>query len=95
MPGFRHIFLPARNVSSASSLAPAGKGWVEMSDASAMRPVVLVVEDDLRFARILLDLTRKKGFKGLVATTGNPSFCPAWGVFSWTPVIVGVWGRSS
>ena len=33
--------------------------------------VVLVVEDDLNFARILLDLTRQKGFKGLVATTGN------------------------
>jgi HAMP domain-containing protein/CheY-like chemotaxis protein/signal transduction histidine kinase len=32
---------------------------------------VLIVEDDLRFARILLDLTRAKGFKGLVATTGN------------------------
>jgi HAMP domain-containing protein/CheY-like chemotaxis protein/signal transduction histidine kinase len=33
--------------------------------------VVLIVEDDLNFARILLDSTRKKGFKGLVATTGN------------------------
>lgn len=33
--------------------------------------VVLIVEDDLNFARILLDTTHKKGFKGLVATTGN------------------------
>jgi HAMP domain-containing protein/CheY-like chemotaxis protein/GAF domain-containing protein len=33
--------------------------------------VVLIVEDDLNFARILLDITRKTGFKGLVATTGK------------------------
>ena len=32
---------------------------------------VLIVEDDINFARILLDLAREKGFKGLVATTGN------------------------
>jgi len=32
---------------------------------------VLIVEDDLKFAKILLDLTRGKGFKGVVATTGN------------------------
>jgi HAMP domain-containing protein/CheY-like chemotaxis protein/signal transduction histidine kinase len=33
--------------------------------------VVLIVEDDLKFAGILLDLAREKGFKGLLATTGN------------------------
>ena len=32
--------------------------------------VVLIVEDDINFAGILLDLAREKGFKGLVATTG-------------------------
>jgi CheY-like chemotaxis protein/signal transduction histidine kinase len=32
--------------------------------------VVLIVEDDLNFARILLDLAHEKGFKGLVANTG-------------------------
>jgi CheY-like chemotaxis protein/signal transduction histidine kinase/HAMP domain-containing protein len=31
---------------------------------------VLIVEDDIPFARILLDLARDKGFKGLVATSG-------------------------
>ncbi len=32
--------------------------------------VLLVVENDLEFARMLLDAARQKGFKGLVATTG-------------------------
>jgi CheY-like chemotaxis protein len=32
---------------------------------------VLIIEDDLNFARILLDMARGKGFKGLVATNGR------------------------
>jgi hypothetical protein len=32
---------------------------------------LLIIEDDLNFARILLDLARQQGFKGLVATRGN------------------------
>jgi HAMP domain-containing protein/CheY-like chemotaxis protein/signal transduction histidine kinase len=38
---------------------------------------VLIVEDDINFAKILLDLTREKGFKGLVATTANIAFALA------------------
>ncbi len=33
--------------------------------------IVLIVEDDINFAKILLDLAHDKGFKGLVATTGT------------------------
>ena len=32
--------------------------------------IVLIVEDDVNFAGILLELAREKGFKGLVATSG-------------------------
>ncbi|HYY55890.1 MAG TPA: response regulator, partial [Pyrinomonadaceae bacterium] len=33
--------------------------------------VVLIIEDDVNFAGILLDLAREKGFKGVVATRGD------------------------
>ena len=32
---------------------------------------LLIIEDDINFARILLDLSREHGFKGLVATRGD------------------------
>jgi HAMP domain-containing protein/CheY-like chemotaxis protein len=47
--------------------------------------VVLIVEDDISFARILLDLTREKGFKGLVATTGNMALALA---YKYTPAAI-------
>ncbi|MBE7178010.1 MAG: response regulator [Mucilaginibacter polytrichastri] len=34
-------------------------------------PVVLIVEDDTAFARILLDYTHKRGYKGIVAVRGD------------------------
>jgi CheY-like chemotaxis protein/signal transduction histidine kinase/HAMP domain-containing protein len=34
-------------------------------------PSVLIVEDDQRFAKILLDYAREKNFKGIVSTTGD------------------------
>ncbi|HVG35194.1 MAG TPA: response regulator, partial [Pyrinomonadaceae bacterium] len=39
--------------------------------------VVLIVEDDINFAGILLDLAREKGFKGLVATRGDAALALA------------------
>ncbi|MBD2026796.1 HAMP domain-containing protein [Leptolyngbya sp. FACHB-711] len=43
-------------------------------DRDSIQPgdlTLLIVEDDLNFAGILLDLARQQGFKGLVATRGN------------------------
>ncbi|GAB4093039.1 response regulator [Flaviaesturariibacter terrae] len=34
-------------------------------------PVILIIEDDTAFARALLDFTRKRGYKGLVAVRGD------------------------
>jgi HAMP domain-containing protein/CheY-like chemotaxis protein/signal transduction histidine kinase len=53
-------------LSGESSVIADDRNEIEEGDR-----VVLIVEDDINFARILLDLTREKGFKGLVATTGS------------------------
>jgi len=45
-----------------------------LDDRNEIQPgdrTVLIVEDDISFAGILLDLAREKGFKGLVATSGT------------------------
>ena len=42
----------------------------DRNDVQTGDRVVLIVEDDISFAGILLDLAREKGFKGLVATSG-------------------------
>ncbi len=43
----------------------------DRNDIESGDRVVLIVEDDISFAGILLDLAREKGFKGLVATSGT------------------------
>jgi len=43
-------------------------------DRDSIQPgdrTVLITEDDVNFARILLDMAREKGFKGIVATRGE------------------------
>ncbi len=39
--------------------------------------VLLIIEDDQRFARLLLDMVREAGFKGLVAVTGESALALA------------------
>ncbi|HEV7474969.1 MAG TPA: HAMP domain-containing protein [Pyrinomonadaceae bacterium] len=53
-------------LSSESAAILDDRNTIESGDR-----VVLIVEDDISFAGILLDLAREKGFKGLVATSGT------------------------
>jgi HAMP domain-containing protein/CheY-like chemotaxis protein/signal transduction histidine kinase len=43
----------------------------DRNDIESDDRTVLIVEDDINFAGILLDLAREKGFKGIVATSGT------------------------
>src|SRR5260221_189363 len=61
------------------SIAPAVSGWsndaeaLEGAEREEIQPgdrVLLIVENDLGFAKILLDAARLKGFKAVVSTTG-------------------------
>jgi len=54
-------------------------------DRDVIKPgdrVLLIIEDDIAFARILLDLAREQGFKGIVATRGDAGLALA---RSWKP----------
>jgi HAMP domain-containing protein/signal transduction histidine kinase/DNA-binding response OmpR family regulator len=60
---------PPRSQREAVLTAP-----VVADDRADLKPgdrKVLIIEDDVNFARILLDQAREKGFKALVATTGE------------------------
>ncbi len=57
---------------SESAVVQDDRNEIQSGDRS-----VLIVEDDISFAGILLDLAREKGFKGLVATERHA--CPGAG----------------
>jgi signal transduction histidine kinase/DNA-binding response OmpR family regulator/HAMP domain-containing protein len=56
-----------------SALLPAARAEVVSDDREQLSPddeVLLIVEDDPHYARVLLDLGRERGFKGIVAMGG-------------------------
>jgi HAMP domain-containing protein/CheY-like chemotaxis protein/signal transduction histidine kinase len=61
---------PAETFSTETILLE-GEGADDRMDIQEGDRVVLVVEDDVKFAKILIDLAHDKGFKCLLATTGN------------------------
>jgi HAMP domain-containing protein/CheY-like chemotaxis protein/signal transduction histidine kinase len=81
------LYLPIKYVGSSVALRPAAAQAVPVPAAAAERvvepipddrleiqpgdPILLIVEDDPHYARILLDLARDKGFKVLLALRGD------------------------
>jgi HAMP domain-containing protein/signal transduction histidine kinase/DNA-binding response OmpR family regulator len=49
----------------------------DRDSAQAGDQILLIVEDDPHYARVLLGLAREKGFKGIVATRGNAALALA------------------
>jgi CheY-like chemotaxis protein len=62
----RAVTLTART--AAPARAPAIPD--DRADVAAGDLAMLIVEDDIDYAKILLDLARRRGFKGIVATRG-------------------------
>src|SRR6185503_17501836 len=63
---------PAQPPASPDLKAPSPEPLGLSDDRAGIRPgerVLLIVEDDAKFAAVLTDLARKHGFKSLVATT--------------------------
>ncbi|MDB5027922.1 MAG: multi-sensor hybrid histidine kinase, partial [Candidatus Eremiobacteraeota bacterium] len=63
--------IPARKPNPVA--VPLAAGDAAEDDRASVRPqdrVVLIIEDDTTFARILLGLARDRGFKGLMAASG-------------------------
>jgi CheY-like chemotaxis protein len=58
--------LPVLAVAKSEEVVPDDRDDIEEGD-----PVLLIVDDDPHYARILLGLSRDKGFKGVVASRGQ------------------------
>ena len=77
-PASPTIMQPFTPFAAVKAVEPAGPKTAPADpvgdDRHRIQPddrVVLIVEDDIKFARILLDTAHEKGFKALVAVTGQ------------------------
>ncbi|HEX7192218.1 MAG TPA: response regulator, partial [Thermoanaerobaculia bacterium] len=65
-PPHEELSEPGEQLVIVEERVPDDRESIEPGDRS-----VLVIEDDVNFARILLDMAREKGFKGIVTTRGE------------------------
>jgi signal transduction histidine kinase/CheY-like chemotaxis protein/HAMP domain-containing protein len=73
--------LPEATRGRALTIQPAAREEHIEDDRNAIEehdPVLLIIEDDPHYARILLGLARDKGFKGIVAQKGALGLSLAW-----------------
>src|SRR5205823_9163305 len=71
---------PPAAVPAAGGGEPAAPAGVVQDDRAAVRPgdrVLLIVENDPKFSRIVLDVARERGFKGVVALRGETALALA------------------
>jgi signal transduction histidine kinase/DNA-binding response OmpR family regulator/HAMP domain-containing protein len=71
---------PAAIALAGTTTAPAAPRAGTGDDRDSLHPddrVVLIIEDDARFAATLLDVVHEHGFKGVVAGDGNSGFAQA------------------
>ncbi|WP_315791726.1 response regulator [Fischerella sp. JS2] len=69
-----HPTTPPPHHTPPTPLTPASPSSVVIDDRDNIQPgdrTLLIVEDDTKFARILLDMARQNEFKGIVAHGGN------------------------
>jgi CheY-like chemotaxis protein len=72
--GVQAAWTPVESFNSEALALLSGESAAILDDRNEIESgdtLVLIVEDDISFAGILLDLAREKGFKGLVATSGT------------------------
>jgi HAMP domain-containing protein/CheY-like chemotaxis protein/signal transduction histidine kinase len=67
-----HIAVPVLTMSHVEETIPDDRDEIGPGDS-----VLLIVEDDAHYARILLDIARSKGFKGVVAQRGQQALALA------------------
>jgi HAMP domain-containing protein/CheY-like chemotaxis protein/signal transduction histidine kinase len=70
-----HFELPASAITAMEE--PIEQLQDDRNDIQAGDPVLLIVEDDIHYARVLCDLSRENGFKVLVAVRGSEALALA------------------
>jgi CheY-like chemotaxis protein/signal transduction histidine kinase len=63
--------LPPQPIHPTTALQETAEIPDDRHSITANDQILLIIEDDLKFAQVLLDLARQQGFKGIVTTRGS------------------------